>query len=141
MCFETVNNTLTSDLISLNIYTVDGVIFVGTKFRGLNKMTHSWGSKFVEIIVFFLIMHTENRCCMGTGISGWDPPRKPQKLIPHEDYAIHSKLWTYLCHFISQQYHSWLAEQRVRGSNPGLPTLISEMGIFWFQVGIWLKDC
>ena len=52
-------------------------------------MTHSWGSKFVAI-VFSFIIHTENYNSLGTRIHGLDPPRKPQKLVPHEIYAIHS---------------------------------------------------
>ena len=35
---------------------------------------------------------------------------------------------------------SWLAEQEVRGSIPGLAATISEIVISCFQVAIWLKD-
>ena len=42
-------------------------------------MTHSRGSKFVDI-VFSFIMHTENYHFVGTGIRGSDLPRKPRKL-------------------------------------------------------------
>ena len=46
-------------------------------------MTHSWGSKFVDI-VFSFIIHTENHLFVGTGIRGSNPPRKPRKSVPHE---------------------------------------------------------
>ena len=63
-----------------NLNSVGGFIFIGTNFRGLDKLTHSWGSKFVAK-VFSFIIHTENYHLVGTGIRGSDPPRK---LVPHE---------------------------------------------------------
>ena len=57
--------------------TMNGFIFVGTKFRGLNKNDTSVGFKIrghgsVKI-------HAENYHFVGTGIRGSDPQRKPQK--------------------------------------------------------------
>ena len=69
------------------LYTVDAFIFVGTNFRGLNKITHSWGSKFMAI-VFSFIIHTEKSYFLGTRIRGSDPPRKliPMKIKPSTQY-------------------------------------------------------
>ena len=47
--------------------TVDGFIFVGTNFRGLNKNNTFVGFKFLAI-VFYLIIHTENWNFVSTGI-------------------------------------------------------------------------
>ena len=58
-------------------------------FVDLTKLSHSRGSKFVDI-VFPFIIHTENHHFVGTGIRGSNPPRKPRKLVPHENWAIHS---------------------------------------------------
>ena len=73
-----------------NKYTVDGFIFVGTTFRGLNKnytfvcVGGGGGSKFVAK-AFPFIIHTENSFFVGTRFCGSDPPEKPQKLVPHEN--------------------------------------------------------
>ena len=40
---------------------------------------------------------------------------------------------------VAEWLSSWLAEQEVRGSIPGLVTWISEIVISCFQVAIWLK--
>ena len=70
--------------------TVDDFIFVGTNFfMDLTKLTHSRGSKFVDIVFPFKI-HTENHYFVGTWIRGSNPSRKPRKLVPHENWAIHS---------------------------------------------------
>ena len=58
--------------------SVDGFIFVGINFRGLNKK-YTWGS--IRGHCIFSLMHTENNHFVGTGIRGSDPPRK---LVPHE---------------------------------------------------------
>ena len=42
------------------------------------------GSKFVAI-VFSFMTHTENRHFVGTGIRGWDPPRKPPKMVTNDN--------------------------------------------------------
>ena len=55
------------------------------------KITHSWGLKFV-VKAFSFIIHTESYFFKGTRFRGSDPPRKPRKLIPHENQAIHSTL-------------------------------------------------
>ena len=68
---------------------MDGFIFAGTNFRGLKKMTQSWGSKFVTI-VFSFIIHTENYHLVGTGIRGSDPPRKTTKIGTQRNLTIHS---------------------------------------------------
>ena len=59
------------------------IFFMGTNFRGLSKIKHSWGSKFVAI-VFSFIIHIENYCLVGTEIRGSDPPQQPGKLVPHK---------------------------------------------------------
>ena len=66
------------------VYTVDGFILWVLIFMNLTKMTHSWGSKFVAILFSFII-HTENHKFVGIVIRGSDPPRKPGKLVPHEN--------------------------------------------------------
>ena len=53
-------------------------------FVDLRKIKYSWGSKFV-VIVFSFIIHTETRNFVGAEIRGLDPPRKPRKLVPHEN--------------------------------------------------------
>ena len=53
-------------------------------FVDWTNLTHSWGLKFVSI-VFSFIIHKENRYFVGTGIRGSDLPRKPRKLVPHEN--------------------------------------------------------
>ena len=73
----------------LKINTVDGFIFVGTNFRGLNK-NETWGSKFVAMVFSFIIhTDTENYYFVGTRILGSDPQRK---FVPREIQAIHSNI-------------------------------------------------
>ena len=45
-------------------------------------MIHSWGLKFVAMI-FSVIILTKNYYFVGSRIRGFDPPLKPQKLVPH----------------------------------------------------------
>ena len=68
------------NIIAINF--VDGFIFVGTNFRGLNKLYTFAGFKIRGHSIPFII-HTE--CTVGTRIRGWDPPRKPRKFVPHEN--------------------------------------------------------
>ena len=66
-------------------------------FVDWTKMTLSWGSKLV-VIVFSLIINTENYHFVGTGIRGSDPPQnhenwyptkyKPSTVFAHE-HAVH----------------------------------------------------
>ena len=63
---------------------MDGFIFVGTNFRGLKENDKSAGFK-IRAIVFSFIIHSENHLFVGTRIRGFDPPRKPRKLVPHEN--------------------------------------------------------
>ena len=66
---------------------MDGFIFVGTNFRGLNE-----NDTFVAI-VFSFIVYTEKHLFVGTGIRGSDPPRKPRKLVPHEIKPFKVNYW------------------------------------------------
>ena len=63
---------------------MDGFIFVGTNFRGLNKN---------DTFVFSFIMNTENYHFIGTGIRGSDPQQKPRKIgtpqnLSHPQYQV-----------------------------------------------------
>ena len=49
-----------------------------------SKMIHSKGSQFLAMI-FSFITFTKNYYFVGTRICGLDPPRKPGKLVPHEN--------------------------------------------------------
>ena len=76
--------SLKFDLDRLTLQIIFFFIYCGwLYFRGC-KITHSWGSKFVAI-AFSLIIHTENCFFVGTKFRGYDPPRKPLKLVPHEN--------------------------------------------------------
>ena len=58
----------------------------------LTKMAHLWDSNFLHVVLFSFIIHTDNCHFVGTEIRGLDPPRKPRKLVHHENKAIHSNL-------------------------------------------------
>ena len=77
---------------------MDGFFFVGTNFCGLTKMTHSWGSKFVAIIFFFLIPQAIYYF-EGTGIRRLDPPRKPRTWYPtkFKTFKVVCKWYVYKC--------------------------------------------
>ena len=88
LCYTSTVRIISQFTIRLTKYC--GLLFfVGTNFRGLMKIKHSWGSEFVVIVLSF-IFHTANCHLVGIGNRGWDPPRKPRKLVPHKNWAIHS---------------------------------------------------
>ena len=60
---------------------MDGSIFVGTNFCGLNKNDTFVGFKIRGHCIFSLIIHTANYNFVGTGIRGLDLPRKR---VPNE---------------------------------------------------------
>ena len=81
--------TAVKDTVLNFVHTVDGFIFVGTHFRGFDKTLSFEGLKIRGHSISFII-HTENHHFVGTGIRGSNPPRKPRKLVPHKNWAIHS---------------------------------------------------
>ena len=67
-----------------DLHTVDGFIFMGTNFRGLNK-NYAFLGFIIHGNSIFLHNSYRNRHFVATGIHGSDPPRKPRKLVPNEN--------------------------------------------------------
>ena len=83
-------------------HTMIDFICMGTNFRRLNENHTSVGSKFVDI-VFSLIIHTENRYFLCSGIRGSDPPRKPRKLVPHKNHPQYIKTVVFCQYSVVEQ--------------------------------------
>ena len=71
--------------VPLQSGTVDGFIFVGTNFRGLNENDTFVGFRIRGHSIFLHNSYRKSLICGYWNFVDRDPPQKPRKLVPHEN--------------------------------------------------------